>query len=346
MTSENEGFDAGAMYDEGMTEAGLDPENTTVIEDNIEVEEAGSISQVDDSKGTSDEPKTEQAETKSESETKDKKAADSSAEDIESAIKSTEKQAAEEPEPDSVIESLLPKFEQAESAEEAEIDRTGKYVPVESHIKLRERAQKAEQERDELKARLEATPTGGEKPGKAEKSPLEKYVEENPDDDFIPAKVQLEERNFQEAKRQAVIDAQRKAEQERLEAAEKQKRQADAIRSIGRKALKSEIEFRKTAADYNEVVLPFVKANLLTNEERLDFLKNENPAKRLYEICKAKRESYSQIIGITPKQEKPSQTKASTTENAQTTQEEGGDLTDDEIFNEVKDLLPAGGEEF
>lgn len=327
MANEQEnGFDAGEFYAEGMAEAaekleaaGVDPDALDeVTDDNEQTEESQ-----------------EQAET-TEKKKEEKNAADSSVEDIKDAIKSTETETEEE-EPDSLIAAMLPKDEEVEAAVEKP-DGAGKYVPVDDHIKLRKRAQEAERERDELRQRLEATTsTGGEKPGKAEKSPLEKFVEENPDEDIVPAKVQLEERNFQNARQEAL----RNSQQRQKDVAETKRQAIATIKAIGEKAVKSESEFRKVTKDYEKVITSIVKAKMLSDDERAEAFKDSNPAKKLYEICKAKVDALRGVIGdestsatTTPKA-KTAKEKAATTEENEAGDlkdlTEGEDLTDDEI---------------
>ena len=327
MANEQEnGFDAGEFYDEDMDEAAQKLEATGVDPDALD-------EVTDDNEQT--EESQEQAET-TEKKKEEKNAADSSVEDIKDAIKSTETETEEE-EPDSLIAAMLPKDEEVEAAVEKP-DGAGKYVPVDDHIKLRKRAQEAERERDELRQRLETTTsTGGEKPGKAEKSPLEKFVEENPDEDIVPAKVQLEERNFQNARQEAL----RNSQQRQKDVAETKRQAIATIKAIGEKAVKSESEFRKVTKDYEKVITSIVKAKMLSDDERAEAFKDSNPAKKLYEICKAKVDALRGVIGdestsatTTPKA-KTAKEKAATTEENEAGDlkdlTEGEDLTDDEI---------------
>lgn len=325
MTSEKQGFDIGEFVDEGLKNAGLSDEEA-VQDSPGQEEDTSAMTQIEAAQ-------TEQAETKEKKET-EKKAADSSSEDdIQAALKSTE-----EAELESVIGSMLPKAEEYESAQEQQ--RKSDYVPLESHTKLRERAQRAEQERDELRRRLEATSTVGEKTGKAEKSPLEKFVEENPDEDFIPARVQVEQKRWEDAQRLAEIQARQREEQTQREAQEAIQQRAKSIKAIENKALNSETEFRKSHNDYDAVTAPLVKAGLLTNAEKISFLKAENPAQKLYEICKAKREALGGIFGkpssseTTAKESKPANKAPAKPEEkakGETVAEE--DMTDEEIFD-------------
>jgi colicin import membrane protein len=335
MTTEKQGFDAGKFFDDGVADAGLESEDTGAVEDTAEAGSSESITVKPDDKGGTDEAKAEQAETNKTDKAKEK-AADSSAsaEDIQDALDSTET----ESEPDSVIEKLLPKEEEIEAAAQqaAQPDRSGKVVPLDSHVKLRERAQAAERENAELRARLDAE--AGQKAEEAEKSPLEQFVEENPDEDFVPAKVQLEERRFQDRRQAARQEAARKAEQARNEAAEKQQSRANTIKAINARAMKSESEFRKATPDFDEVTKPFVDEGLLSNEERLDFLKSENPAKRLYDICKAKRDAIRRIAGTQEATAKDTPGKKPTEKKAPANPDDSAedDLSDDEIMRELE----------
>lgn len=351
MESENSGFDAGEFYDDGVKEAGLDPEEA--VTDSPEQEDSTNvISQEPEKTATSEEPSGEQkaAKDKTGSEAAETKAAEKkepSADDVQAAIESTKE---DEQEVESVIASLLP-GQQASETEQKKTDdplKTGKYVPVGDHIKLRERAQAAEHDRDELRQRLEAsaTQTGGEKPGEVEKSPLEVFVEDNPDEDLVPAKVQLEERQFQDEKRQKAQAAKEKAEQYEREEQEKKYRDSEAIAALRSRAESSEAEVRKAIPDYTAVTKPIAEANLISDAERLEFLRDPNPAQKFYDICKAKTEALRGVLGGTKTAPKTETTKeeAPKTE-AQKKAAEEGELTDDQIFDVVKELLPARGVE-
>jgi hypothetical protein len=339
MTSEDGGFDAGDFYEEGIKEAGLD-QDEAVTDSPSEQEDAGVASQVSDD-GTAEpgqKPETKPADTK----TAEKQP---SAEEVKAALESTEEPEAEA---ESVIESLLPKPQAAE--QKPDVLKQGKYVPVDDHIRLRQRAQAAESKVEELQKQLETstTPTGGEKPGEeVEKSPLKKFVEENPDEDFVPAKVQLEEREFHEERQRKAQAAKERAEQAEREKQEKQRQQAEAIESLSSRAKSSEVEFRKATPDYDAVTKPIVNGGFLTDADRLEFLKSENPAKRLYEICQVKSDAIRGVLGktdtSTPKEETTKE-KAPANKGTQAAGEEQ-ELSDDEIYEEVKDLLPANEDE-
>ena len=69
-----------------------------------------------------------------------------------------------------------------------------------------------------------------------------------------------------------------------------------------------------------------------TNDDRREFLRDPNPAQKLYDICKAKVEALRGVVGVTAPATKPTK-KASTTEEA--ANEEDTEMSDDDIFNEV-----------
>ena len=328
MESEEKGFDAGEFYDEGIEQAGI-KEEEIVDESPSEQEASGVVSQQ-----TNEETQTEsetQTEETDQQETSDK---DDSKEDIQAVLESTEEVSEAETEPESVIEGILPKV----PAETEQIQpEQQQRVPLEDHIKLRQRAQAAEKERDELKAKMEETQTGGEKPG--EKSPLKKFVEENPDEDFIPASVQLAQQEWLDEREQAKIDAQQKAEQAERDKAEAQQRAVNTIKALGDRSLKTEAEVRKANPDYDEVTKPFVSAKLLKDSELAEIFKSENPSKKLYDICKAKADAIRSLSGSSTNTPGNKTTKkASTTSKEETSSEElnpEDELTDDQIFEEV-----------
>ena len=312
------------MFDEGVEAAGIQPEE--IVTDSEAGDEANVVTAKDSSKTTAEEPEAGKSVA--------------TAEDVAAAIESTKET---EQEVESIISSLIPKPQGHETAQTKPDFQPGKYVPVEDHIKLRTRAQQAESKVQELEQRLETstTQTGGVKPGEeAEKSPLEQFVEDNPDDDFVPAKVQLEESKFKEAKAQRTQQARERAEQVEREKQEKQYRTDDAIKAISTKAEQSEVEVRKANPDYDAVVLPIVKAKLITNEERMEFLKDANPAKKLYEICKNKADALRGVLGVTTPAKRPT-TKQAPADNLVDADEDN--MTDEEIFNSVADELFKAG---
>jgi hypothetical protein len=335
MESKQGGFNAGAFFDDGMKEAGIDPEE--VVDDSPVNDDTTNVVQVNDDKAES--------ETKPAAETKPDEKAKPSAEDVAAALESTKET---EQQVDSIISELIPKSQVPDAAQTKPDFEPGKYVPVEDHIKLRARAQAAEREAEDLRQRLETstTQTGGVKPGtEVEKSPEEKYIEENsntfdPETEPFPAKVQLEERKYHEAKAKKAQQAKEQAEQSEREKQEKQYRTNEAIKAIRTKAEQSEAEFRKANPDFEAVVRPFVKANMLTEAEKIESLKDANPAKMLYDICKAKAEALRGVIGVPNAPNAKPETKAPTNVEADAANEEGEEeLTDDQIYDQVKGLF-------
>ena len=321
MTIENGGFDAGEMFDEAVEAAGLDPRE---FDENSEAGNEANVATVQDDSIT---------------EAKEPEAGKSvaTAEDVAAAIESTKET---EQEVDSIISQLIPKPEAAQHKTGFE---PGKYVPVDEHIKLRARAQGAESKVQELEQRLETltTQTGGVKPGEeAEKSPRELYIEENPelDDEPFPAKVEMAQRKFDDAKAQKAQQAKERAELIEREKQDKQNSNSAAIKAISTKAEQSEVEVRKANPDYDAVVLPIVKAKLITNEERIEFLKDANPAQKLYDICKAKAEALRGVLGVaatTTPAKKTATIKAPADNPADADDDDS--MTDEEIFNAVAD---------
>lgn len=328
-TEENGGFDAGKMFDEGVEEAGLDLDAEGVVTDSPEAEDSANVVSQQADEAAAEGTETPAAEAKPADQQKP------SAEDVQTAIESTTET---EQQVESVIESLLPKPQAAETQQTTDPLRQGKYVPVGDHIKLRERAQAAERKVEELQRQNETstTQTGGEEPGtEVEKSPLKQFVEDNPEEDFVPAKVQLEEREYQEAKQQKAQAARDQAAQAEREKQETQRRQTQAIETLTTRATNSEAEVRKANPDYDAVTTAMLKASPLTDAEKIELYKAESPAQKLYDICKAKTEALRGVLGQT-KTNAPAE--KTTTEKAPAN-EEGGEMSDDEIFDEVKGLL-------
>jgi len=337
MASEEEtGLDVEALYDERMADAGLTEEEEVVTDDEGSSQDTSKVTQVQDDPnkpGTDVKPVPADKETKPETE-------QVSEDDIKSVLDSTaEAEAGQQAvtEPESVIDSLVPKEAQHEQEKQEQEQR----VPLEQHIKLRQRAQQAERERDELREKMK-TQTDGEKSG--EKSPLEKFIEENPDDEFIPPKIQLEDRQWQEARERERNEARIKVEQAEKEASESQQQLASSITAIKEQSKKSEAEFRKTNTDYDSVTKPIIAAGLLKDSEIYDIFNSENPAMKLYEKCKAKADSLRNLLGVnTPAstaqstENKDSTKTNKVTKKTETTETEttDDDLTDEQLVEEV-----------
>jgi hypothetical protein len=333
MTSEKKGFDAGELYDEGMREAGLSPDDA-VPDSPGKDDSANVVSQVSEEKPKEKIENKASAEPEKKTKTEPEKV---SPEDIESALKSTGPEETQE-QVESAISALLPKEEDVRPAKTEGKAKTG-YVPLDDHIKLRERAQRAERELDEIRQRQTvSTPTGGEKPGEAEKSPLEKFVDENPDEDIVPAKVQLEDRKWHESRQQKIREAAERAERAEREENESRQRNIDSLNSLRKKSEDSETAFRKVTPDYDKITKPICNAGLLSESDRLAIFKDANPAQKLYEICKIKADAIAGISGKAPeKAAEPSKTETSKDADTGTAADE--ELTDDQIYEEVKDIF-------
>lgn len=293
MANEDRDFDAGEFYQEGIEKAGIEPE---ADEDEAAVQE-----QQDDSD--------EKAKTEDDSET------------LSDALKSTEQEEESEEETESVIQSILPQPEETET----EKPKKDLRVPVEDHVKLRERAQRAEREAEELRQKL------AEKESSAteeEKSPLETFVEENPDEDFVPASVQLAERKFQEARARKAAEAAVKARQdaeEQIRQFEQAKQDSEALTT---KATMSEKTARQKHKDYDKVTKAAIGAKLFSPDELRSILNSDNPGESFYTESKAKIKTIREGMGL-PAEESTQPTPPEEEE------EESENLTDEEVFNAI-----------
>lgn len=241
--------------------------------------------------------------------------------EVKAALEAAE-QADPEEEPESTIAQILPK-------PEAKPESQDQKVPLADHIKLRQRAQKAERELEELRQRPQTTPTGAEKPG--EQSPFEQWVEENPEDAEIsdaPAKVKLAERKYQEARAREAANKQAEAERLAREQAQAEQAQLSQYQALEQKATTSEKQFRKEHPDYDKVTKAVLKLNLLTDAERRALAQSEELVKDYYELCKDKLAAVRDGLGITPTEEPPKQP-------ANPEEEEEREMSDDEVFEEI-----------
>lgn len=333
MTTENENFDAEAFVEEGMEAAGIESDEQE--QEAAENEPSGVMSKTESSE---DETGEKPAETDEKKET--------STDEVQAALEATETEEETEEEVESPIAGILP---QAPESEDGAFDpKSGKWVPVEKHAKMRgekresdrraeeaeKRAQDAERKVKELEQQRETeTPTGGEKPGE-EVSPLDKFLEENPQEELVPAIVQRDERDFQEAKRQKQAEAVRRTEQAALESQRAATQQLQDFKTKADRATSSEKEFRKVQSDYEAVTkkaLDMAKAlniDLLNDAEGKAILNADNPAKEFHKICRNKLD----VLGIpstpTSESEKPAN-------EVQEEPDEDEQMTDDEIFEDV-----------
>lgn len=218
--------------------------------------------------------------------------------DEEPAKKSPEEE--EEQQAESTINKLLSPEEQQR-------------VPVEDHIKLRQRAQAAEKRAEEAESQLaeQATQTEGAKSGKTDK------LAELEDDDLVRAG------DVRQAIKQEVDKVSKGIESERA---------TQEAQAMAANAVKSEESFRKDTADYDQVTSAANELGVISDADRKVIFKDPNPAKKYYEIAKERVSNIQKHLGITttttPKSPKP---KKETGEE----EEEEETLTDDQIFDEV-----------
>jgi hypothetical protein len=316
MTTENEGFDVEKFAQDGLDQAGIKPEETTA-DDQVQQQPAGVVSK------TNQEPAGPEPDGATPQEDEPK---ETPTDAVQAALKVTEEPPkADEPEPEveSTIAELLPKAEEPEA-------KPGPKVPLDDHIKLRQRAQQAERERDEALQRLAATTQQQTQ----EVEPLEKWTTENPEDAQIsppPASVMLAQRKFEQAQGRTRAEAQRRADE-----AEAGRRQAMAgIQAKASKAQESEKSFRASHPDYTKVTKAALKANLLSKEERDAVLDAENPGQELYDLAKAKLTAIQEGLGITTPTAEPQPKPAGNQTPATGAPGEEPELSDDDIFDEV-----------
>jgi hypothetical protein len=332
MTTKESSFDAGRMYDEGIAEAGLEADEQDQTSNN---ETTGAMEQKQQGEPVKSE--------KSEQPAQEKKPSEDQTKEVESALKSTEtsdeSDSEKEEEVESIVESILPKPDDQEK--ETEETHDSRRVPLDDHIKLRQRAQNAEAERDEYKRRLDELsamhPTGGEKLGEevVEASPVEKFVEENPDEEFVPAKVQAEQIKWQREQERKILEARQRADRE---AAQRQQN-LDNARQLGIQAKASEKKARQVHKDYDTVTKAVLDANLLRPDEVQKLIASQDIGEDFYKLAKAKLTALANGVGYIP----PVETTRQPQETKETESTEEAEMSDDQIFDELQnDLFKAG----
>ena len=189
-----------------------------------------------------------------------------------------EPQAEETPQDDSAMATLFVKPETEEPAKQR--------VPLEDHIKLRQRAQAAEARIAELESQHQTTQTEEDKSG-------DDFLGELEDGDLVRAEAvkQAIPKIIERAVSQAVGQANQNLENER--AVGQAKAQAD-------RAVKSEKEFAKVTPDYDQVTKAAIKLGFLSAEDKKKIFASEHPAKTCYEMSKQKLHDIQTTLGITP----------------------------------------------
>lgn len=247
---EQEGLNVDEFYDEGVAEAGVEPEQ-------------------DD---TETEAETEQVASEQEI--------------VDSALKATESEPEQKVgEPEDTESSIAQLLEGPERKPDDTAKGDGKNVPLDQHIKLRQRAQAAEAKVKELEE-SQTTPPAGEK---AEtKGELPSVVDE---DGYVdPDKVA-----------KAIADAQEKAKTAAVKEVQAQVQQQAAVakaQQVAKRSIESEADVRKTNPDYDKVTKAALQYNLLTNDDRQKIFDSDNPAKTYYETAKQKLSILQEALGI------------------------------------------------
>ena len=198
---------------------------------------------------------------------------------IDSAIKEADK-ATEEEAPKSFLVDTPSEDEEGIVIPDEE-KRTGRYVPVEDHAKLRQRAQDAEAEVEKLRTTQSGTGTTPEKSGEAEED-LENY-----DEDDIITKAQAQEIAKTEFNRLEDIKAQQ------LITKDQEAQQRQAARQV---ILDGETQARKDLSDYDAVCAAGLGSGAVTKGDMQNVMSAKNPAVALYIACKQKVSA----LGISP----------------------------------------------
>lgn len=220
----------------------------------------------------------------------------------------------EQKETDSSISKILNLEEEKQQTDE---DR----VPVEQHIKLRKRAQAAEQEVADLRRQLSENKTQTEGDTSGEKDPLAEYE----DEDLVRAG---DVRQTIEREVQKGISKLTKTIEENQQSQTFQRQAINAVQS--------EKAFKEATPDYDEVTSKARKLNAISDADRKEILQADNPAKKYYEISKAKIKAAQEqlaLLGFVPANTK-------TTPKSEANQPEGEEketenMSDEEIFDEV-----------
>lgn len=185
-----------------------------------------------------------------------------------------------------------------------------KQVPLETHTKLRKRAQEAEARALMAERQL----AEANKPAEDEGDILDGL------DDDEPVRAG-------EVKK-AVAKATKKARQESVaevkEILAKQILEAQAINAV-----KSEANFRKEHADYDEVTIAANSLGLITDEDRKEIFASKNPAELFYKIAKTKRQAVLKHLGITQE----------STTTKTTTKETGKAKEQTEVDEEIEEII-------
>lgn len=216
------------------------------------------------------------------------------------------------PEEDAETESQVAKLF---STPDDGIDHSGKTVPLEKHVALRQRAQTAEAEAAALKAQQAAVNTDA-------LSELNALVDGDDDDAYVDKDALKKVVN----KLPDIINA---AAQKTVQ----QTLQQVSAQSTMAKADADEKAFRAKTPDYDAITELVSRRNLLTPQDRVEIFGSPNIAEALYNKAKAAVELEKKALGIAP----------SAPPKADTNEPEGNqtEIADDEGFQDDNEAFAA-----
>ncbi len=254
MANENMSIDVDEFVESGIEEAGEKLQ--------AQLEEEGSILNAEDtgSKLVGEEEQEQEQETQVPAETK--------APEVKEQAKETETPA----QADSTISQLIQSTQQGR-------------VPVETHVKLRQRAQKAEARVKELEESQQQQDT---QPAGENAEDIDPFAELD-DTDLVRVS---DVKDFVGKTVNAAVGkvTQSLGQREAAEKAEK----------FTAQAVQSEQEVIKNTPDYGTVTKAALKLGLISKEETVEISQSDNPALEFYKRSKAKLTDIQETLGITP----------------------------------------------
>lgn len=225
---------------------------------------------------------------------------------------------------ESTLKTILGMEKESGQKQEDSDDRT---VPLREHIKLRQRAQTAEQKLAQLEAKL----AKGETLPEGETS--EDILAGIPDEFLDKNQVQ----RVLKAERDAVLRAVKVMQQEQ-EQSQQQKEQERKLLDLAQRSLSAEQQFVTEHPDYPKLTKAATTLNLITDADRSAIFGSDNPAAKLYELATAKLAALRQVLGTAePKAKKSSEPSPQKTESGgtHTSGDEEAEQSDEEIFDAV-----------
>lgn len=289
------GLDAGQMFDEGVDKAGIAEEDPEVLQDTLAHLEDGDKS---DAGGQADEG--------------------GGPDDDKGSAKAAEGKSS------SMAAMLDEQQPEAEVSDEtkAEQGKDGR-VPLDQHIKLRQRAQKAESEAQQLREQLTKTQSAGDN------AEFDKLLSGLADDELVEASKVKQLLTHQRTNIISEVN-------NRFEKLEQGFETAAQMSRIQQKVRQSESAFKKEHEDFDAVLVQAKMLNLVGAKEFKAALNADNPAKTYYETCKNKLATARRALGIeTPQDKKEQADKATGNKRKQPDETGNEEENEEEVFKAV-----------